>query len=284
MKLFRSLFISNPFILASHGGARRVGRAMSGSKSGTLLAALGCIPLTIVVALTLAFGSSGGSNAAGSCFFIAVIAQYLIIPPIFFNAVAGERERGSWELLRVAPVTTVQVLVGKFYAGFIILLPWFVTLILAVLTVQAVSLTENNPGSYYQSLGAWEFFGSFAVIFGQALLLSSLTIFLSSRMKKPFTALLASYGIAAFAAIMMPFVLGILAEPGNFTGKLWESVQPASQIIYLVRWRSDYENVILPWPMFTLIYFIISVILLTWSALTLDFPDRDLKFVKKKGK
>lgn len=284
MKTFKKLFIGNPLILASFSDARRVTRAMSGSKSGTLLVALACIPLALVVTMTLAFGSSGGSSAANVCFMIAVVAQYLIIPPIFFNTVAGERERGSWELLRVAPVTTVQVLIGKYLSGLLILAPWFIALGLSVLTVHIVALFEVNTSTYFQAMGIYEFVGGFAVVFSQALLLSALAVFLSSRMKKAFSALLATYGIVALSAILVPFVFSILAETGDFTGRLWEMMQPIGQISLLARWQDDSFGDIMPWPLFALLYLIFSTILLVWSAFTLDFPDRDLKFVKNKGK
>lgn len=257
---------------------------MAGSKSGTLLVALACIPLALVVTMTLAFGSSGGSSAAQACFVIAIVAQYLIIPPIFFNSVAGERERGSWELLRVAPVTTVQVLIGKFFTGFLILLPWFIGLVCSVLVVTVVALTETYNSSYLKAMGIYEMVGSFGVIFSQALLLSSLTIFLSSRMKKAFSALLASYGIIALSAILVPFVFSILAETGDYTGRLWDVLQPFGQLTNLAGWQENTFGSIVPWPLFVLIYVVFSSVLLVWSALTLDFPDRDLKFVKNKGK
>lgn len=285
MKAFKKMFIQNPLILASFKGSRRVSRSMSGSKAGSLLVALACIPLALIVTVTLAFGSSGGPAAAQTCFVIAVVAQYLIIPPIFYNSVAGERERGSWELLRVAPVTTVQVLIGKFFAGFVILAPWFIILTVSVLVVHFVSFGDSNIGSYSQEMDPYQFFGSFAIVFSQALMLSSLTMFLSSRMKKPFSALLASYGILALSSILVPFVFGIVAESGDFTGKLWDMMQPLGQLTNLSGWQSDSPfGSIIPWPLFTLLYLLFSSILLIWSAVTLDFPDRDLKFVKNKGK
>ncbi len=284
MKFFQSLFTANPFVMACFSGSRRVGRSMAGSKSGTLLAALACIPLVLIVVFTISVGASAGMEVASVCFFVAVIAQYLIIPAIFFNSIAGERERGSWELLRAAPVTTVQILTGKFILGVIILLPWFVTLILSVLTVLAVSLTENSSSSYIRPFSAETLFGGFAVIFSQALILSSLTIFLSARMKKPFSALIASYGISAAAAILLPFVFGILPSNDNYLRDLWLSLQPMNQVSHLAGWERNSQSSITSWPLFCLIYIIFSVIFLTWAALTLDYPDRDLKFIKNKGK
>lgn len=284
MKALKDLFVRNPLILASFKGSGRVSRSMAGSKAGTLLVALACIPLVLVVAITLTFGSSGASTAVLACFMIGVVAHYLIIPPIFYNSVAGERERGSWDLLRVAPVTTVQVLIGKFFSGLLILTPWFVALVASTLIVQVVSYGDSKFGTYDGALAIEKLIGGFAILFAQALFLSALTIFLSSRMKKPFSALLASYGILALLAILVPFVFSVIADSGDFTGRLWYMLMPYGQITSLAMWQDSTLIDIVPWPLFVILYTIFSVVLLVWSAFTLDFPDRDLKFTKNKGK
>lgn len=52
----------------------------------------------------------------------------LLVPLLTMNLVADERRRGTWELLLTSPVSTGQALLGKFLAGWMLLLgtllPW----------------------------------------------------------------------------------------------------------------------------------------------------------------
>ena len=48
---------------------------------------------------------------------LQTVAFCLIVPSITHNAIVGERERRSWDMLLVAPITPLQIVVAKYATG-----------------------------------------------------------------------------------------------------------------------------------------------------------------------
>lgn len=284
---FKDLFRRNPFLKSGLKGKARVMRAMTGAKAGTMIVVLACIPILLIVSGIHISGGTGSPPSTTFLFCAGAVLQYLAIPPLFYNSVAGERERGSWELLRVAPVSTVQILVGKFAAGFLVLLPWCIFFMgSAVISLLGTSDAGPDPTGVAAELFV-QFIAATSVLASQGLLVAALAMFLSCRMKRPFSALMATYGILAILTMLVPYVLSLSPAWEKFELVLYSYFLPFTQFI-VISYREDYAGfgqesyVHLHWIIYSLVHFAVALGLLFWSSLTLEFPDTNPKFLPKR--
>lgn len=284
---FKDLFLRNPFLKSGMRGKARVMRAMTGAKAGTMIVVLACIPILLIISGIYLSGGTGSSGSTAVVFYAGALLQYLIIPPLFYNSVAGERERGSWELLRVAPVSTVQILVGKFTAGFMVLLPWCLFFMgSAVISLFTPRTVGPDPESMaVEVLG--QFLAGTAVLAGQGLLVAAATMFLSCRMKRPFSALMAVYGILAVLTMVIPYVLSLSPAWDKFELALYSNLLPFTQLTGIFFPGSYYGyaqeiSLLLPWLVYFLIHIAVALCLLVWASVTLEFPETNPKFLPKR--
>src|SRR5258708_1328535 len=63
----------------------------------------------------------GGVMPAQGYLFVELVVLLLAATLGFYASISGERERRTWDLLRVAPVTNGQIVVGKFMGGALVL-------------------------------------------------------------------------------------------------------------------------------------------------------------------
>lgn len=283
----KGLLFSNPFLKAGLRGSAKMMRSMAGSKAGTMITILAAIPILIIVSGSFLFGGSAVGESTIFIFMTGAFLLYLAVPPIFYNSVAGERERGSWELLRVAPVSTVQILVGKFVAGILVLLPLYIFIGGAAFLTSFDSSAPSYLFSGRNHVTALEVLASCLILGSLGFFIAALTIFLSARMKRPFSALMASYGILAILTILIPFVLSLTSVGDQFvTAQYWDLL-PFSQLSNLFYVGGDrYDGVGPPmavhWTIYCLLHCGAAFLLLAWAAFTLDFPDLNPKFLPKK--
>lgn len=284
---FKDLFRSNPFLKSGLKGKARVMRAMTGAKAGTMIVVLACLPILLLISGIYITGGTGSPSAPSFIFYAGAVIQYLLIPPLFYNSVAGERERGSWELLRVAPVSTVQILVGKFAAGFLVLLPWCIFLTGAgLISFFGLSDLGRDPMAATTEILA-QFIAATSVLAAQGLLVAALAMFLSCRMKRPFSALMATYGILAILTMLFPYILSLSPAWERFELALYSNFLPFSQLteIFYKGVRSSYDAepfVQMHWIFYSLVHAAVALGLLFWSSMTLEFPDTSPKFLPKK--
>jgi len=75
----------------------------------------GCAVLSLVLTLASAQGTEArGVEYTGALIIVLQVALIVLLTPgLASGMIAGEREGGSWDLLRVTPLTTGQILRGK---------------------------------------------------------------------------------------------------------------------------------------------------------------------------
>ena len=159
----------------------------------------------------------------------------IAIPLRFYGAIAGERERRSWELLRVAPVTNSQIAVGKLASmafmalliHAIFLLPLFFSIVTFYSDNRWASygIPFNEPPSlpFIQVLAA----ETYSIIV--SLFVCSLTLFFSARSKRAFTALALTLGTLLCVFVFMPGIIGLLLSDAFLS----QAVNPFGVIISL---------------------------------------------------
>ena len=205
-----------------------------------------------------------------------------VIPLMLHASIAGERERRSWEMLLVAPITHGQIIVGKFMGALAGLSMAFGLYLIPVL-IDAVF----NADTRFVNL----LLGMITVL-AQGASLVALTLLISSRVKRPLIALAVAIGVVM---IYFFFIPGLVGTMSTFTGRVFSGMVSPFEVLHrldpsVLRYEEDYGNgsVIQNANLYGLVFshlayqLVITVALLVWATKTLVFADHEVKFINKK--
>jgi ABC-type transport system involved in multi-copper enzyme maturation permease subunit len=120
--------------------AKRFGRRFIGISRGKGQAAYlyltGAIYLLLVI---MAYSYHDAFSSTGVLYFQTGL-MCIIVPSVAQNAVAGEKEKRTWDLLVAAPVSRAQIVIGKFISVVLVLF----ALMLAMLPLVILSFTAET--------------------------------------------------------------------------------------------------------------------------------------------
>jgi len=139
-------------------------------------------------------------------FIIGVLVSFASI--LFtFNAISGERERGTLKLMLAGSVPRSSVILGKFTGAFIsIMLPLCIALLLNLVII-------NVSNSVVLDAGHWQRIGMMALISAiYVAVFVCLGIFVSARCSRSSTSLLALLLIWVIFVVLMPSILGSISS------------------------------------------------------------------------
>ena len=111
---FRELFVENPLLIEFKRNMRRfflVGRGKGAN--------LGIFTMAIIIyffVFMIVFSVRTYLEISAIVVTQLVLLSF-IVPAIMHGTIAGERERRSWDMLLVAPITNKQIVYGKFMSG-----------------------------------------------------------------------------------------------------------------------------------------------------------------------
>lgn len=167
-------------------------------------------------------------------------SQVLIVPLLTMRLLAEERRQHTAELLLTAPMTTRQLVLGKFLGAWLILV--LMLGLSAWMPILVRAWGEADPAPVYTGLLGALLYGSF--LLGLGILASSLT---ESTFQAAILAmtLLAAVNIAGVAVTSLPYI-----------GQSLEQFSPMSNLVSLARGSIDSQAVV---------YFVT----LTWFSLDL---------------
>ncbi len=220
---------------------------------------------------------------------IAQLSVYLgfalfVIPFMLHATIAGERERRSWDMLLVAPISPSQIVMGKFVAAFLGLLLTFALFMFPVLILAI----------YYQGMHWDTLLLGIVVVICQLLSLTALTILISARVKRPLVALAVTIGVVLVFFFFAPMFLSIV---DSFTSKyLTSAVYPFSVIAELARLNEpprtyslgddigSFVNPVLTSLTCVVSQLVLTSVLLAWAIRTLHFADNEVRFINQKKK
>lgn len=150
----------------------------------------------------------------------------LMLPVLASGAIAGERERRTWDILLTTPVTKAQIVAGKFIA---IVAGYAIFLVACSLLVVACQIANRSA-----ILSATLHSEGLSISF--ALMLISLSLLVSARSRTTFASIGASVAVVFVVYVAAPiFVLTAFTKSG---GDFLEIVYPFATIGKL----SDYNN------------------------------------------
>lgn len=202
-----------------------------------------------------------------------------LCPVALYNAIAGEREKRTWDVLLVAPVTKGQIVVGKFIAGLAMVLAITVAFLIPIV-ISGVLHATTRWGSVLQ--------GELLTI-AYGALLCSWTILMSARVKRGLMALGTSLGSITLGLLVFPLLITTMIG-GNYSSSMVlfflhpfyviGQLANESEINFSTssgQFIPDYYYCI---PhIFT--YLFLSIVFVNWAIQTLYFAENEVKFLPK---
>lgn len=126
-----------------------------------------------------------GYAAVDGLFYLAPRLYLFLIPAITMRFFAEEKQTGTWELLITKPLTTRQIVLGKYFAGTILVLLALLPTLLYYFTVSYLAEPTGNVDS-------GQFWGSFIGLFFLAIVYLAIGMFCSSLSKNQIVAFILS--------------------------------------------------------------------------------------------
>ncbi len=265
--MLKELFTSNPILLDFR---RSIRKFFGVGRQGKLNLAVSTIS-ALIYGLVLLIAWTTREYVSPMAYVIVLnVLLCLIVPAAMHGAIAGERERRSWDFLMVAPISNAQIVAGKFMSG----LGLIALMTSLFLPMMIISFNDKTDASLSKTVGMLAVTISFAVF------LAAFSLYISSRSKRAFAANLSIYGFQFLGLVVYPIVVLILSQGASETwafflhpfmvnAALWQGAQS-----YSYSYRND--NILLTGGgiIQALTFTLMALALLGWTEATLRDIDR----------
>lgn len=198
-------------------------------------------------------------------------------PAMLHGSIAGERERRSWDLLLVAPITKGQIVAGKFMGAMVAL----------GIGAAAMALPIALAALAYQKTTFYDLVLAECVSLSFCMLVCAWSIFLSARAKRPFMALGATLGTLILGLVVAPTLFVSIVGGDRFTAEMIGYLNPFYALGLMMesvpREVLEERSPVIALSMFgvphTLLYLGLTVGLLVYAEKTLHFAENEVKFI-----
>lgn len=192
-------------------------------------------------------------------------------PMMLHGAVAGERERRSWELLLVAPVTKGQIVVGKFLGAMAVLATGAIAMLVPIWLSTLYQRRVDVPALLVKELVSISF----------CMLVCAWTIFISSRVNRPLMALGVILGTEFVLLAVVPMLVSTMAGSDRLSQVFILYLNPFDILFKGINFFQP-EGVDSFYGVTQLcLYLVFTVLFLIYAEKTLHFADNDVKFLPK---
>jgi ABC-type transport system involved in multi-copper enzyme maturation permease subunit len=291
-RLWRELVVENPMIIEVSRFRRRF---LEGGRGKSVNTTILVLAIVAYAALLLVIANLSGDFPPVALIFLQTGVFCFLGPALTFGSIAGERERRSWDLLLVAPISHAQIVFGKFMAAAAGILGATVLFLLPTLFT---ALTYKGDWNSYNGQSDNVISGSYALI-GQeiisitfALMITAMALLFSARCRRGLMALGIVLGALFIGLIAFPMILAIMTS-GTGMADLVNLTHPFMAINRLEELRHASANYggVDDYHMFGglwyglvqgLLYLGITGVFLTWAIKTVTFADGEKKFMPRK--
>ncbi len=270
--MWQELVTKNPMLIEI---ARFRRRFLSFSGSNALNGVVLGLAVVCYIGIVMLVFSARGSLPP----IMLVIAQTFVFvfatPSILYGAIAGEREKRTWDLLLAAPITQDQIVVGKFIGAMAAIGVGFGLFLFPIL----VSAFEYQTTNWHDLMLAEIVSATFVTS------IATVTLFFSARTKRGFMALGTVLATLAIFLLIVP-LLAVAVLQDSILVSLTNFFHPFFVLTHLattsVSGSGEYiggmHDFSWGWPQI-FAYVISSAIFLVWTARTLHFAENDVKFL-----
>lgn len=188
-------------------------------------AVVGGMALVYILVLQLALlARRGGEEGIGVALSLSLFVMCIAAPLMAYNLFSSEYEKQTWESLALTRLTAREIFWGK----------WGVALVRVALTTVLFApffLLAGDENPY--TIGA-----AFALLFGWGVLLVSVGVWLSFKLKRTLTTASALYAGQVFVLLLLPFLVLV------FGTRLWKHDDNLFDLISLV---TSFREAVLAW-------------------------------------
>lgn len=263
--MLKEIFSSNPLLLDLR---RSVRRFFGVGRQGKLNLAVSTISALVYGLVLLISWTSREYVSPISYIVVLNVLLCLIVPAAMHGAIAGERERRSWDFLMVAPITNAQIIAGKFLSG----LGLIALLTVLFLPMMLISFFGKSDFTFLRVAA------TLFVTLTYAIFLNAFSLYISSRAKRAFAANLSIYGFQFLGLIVYPVVVLILSQGASETWAFF--LHPF--MVNAALWQSDSgssfraDSILLTGGglIQSITYILMALALLGWTEATLRDMDR----------
>jgi ABC-type transport system involved in multi-copper enzyme maturation permease subunit len=278
--LFQELVTQNPMLIEVSRFRRRF---LSFSGSSALNGIVLGLAIVCYMGLLMLVFSARGSIPPVALVMVQTFIFVLATPSMLYGAIAGEREKRTWDLLLVAPITQGQIVIGKFM-GALFALGVGLALFLFPILVTAAEY-EMGYGAGSRGTNWWDLFLSELVSVSFVILVAATTLFFSARTKRGFMALGTVLAVLAMFLLVVPILsTAMLPEPLlvdfiNFFHPFYVLVKLLSTSEYSTMEGFQGMNAS-SWGLPQVIgYLALATVFIIWATRTLNFAENDVKFI-----
>jgi ABC-type transport system involved in multi-copper enzyme maturation permease subunit len=202
MKNLRGLVFENPMLIDMKRAYRRFFGVSRMKAANAAVLVLSAILYGILLLITLAYRTAFSAEAM---VHVQTFLICFVIPSVMHGAIAAEREKRTWDLLLVAPVTNAQIVIGKFIGGTITVLVIFGLMLIPLL----LSFEYKGQVSFWSVVRAQAISLSFGIF------LTALSLGISARSKRTFGAQIGIYGLIVLTLIVWPMMAASMGLHGK---------------------------------------------------------------------
>lgn len=274
--LWQNLIVGNPMLIEITRFRRKYFTFGGTAASSAVLA----LALVCYVGLVMVVLSGKGEIPPIALVIFQTGVLTLLAPSMLHGAIAGERERRSWDLLLVAPITKAQIVVGKFIGAMAAI---GITMMLCLFPVLMAAVT-------YRRTNWHDLFLSELVSGSFALFVCALTLLLSARVRRGFMALGASLGTLAVLLVILPILFAVLSGGGQGSAELTLMLHPFMALSMILAhgersiYSSEPTSYVAPslwgYPQI-FVYVVLTIVLVVWATKTLVFAENDVRFISR---
>jgi ABC-type transport system involved in multi-copper enzyme maturation permease subunit len=265
----------------------RLKQVIKGRSRGSMSLRLGLILAIIIAAMIVMLGFyTDGAIEPILTPYAQLTFCIIVIPLLFYGTIAGEREKRSWDLLRAAPVTNLQLVIGKFaamaYVVALIHLVFAFPFVLSTVSYAAYRTSRPYGGWYSHDVSFVDGVTAESYSFLFSLFVAALTLFFSARSKRSYTALALTFGSLIAFLIFAPMFLQLTMRAGDSP---LDFLNPFSALGYLAGPRGQTEEagwrglaIVMGIACFAFLIFALVI----YASSTIAFADNAVRFLPKK--
>lgn len=284
---FDELITSNPMMIEVTRFKRKfLNISSNNTVNVAVMVLLGVVYLAI---LALVF-SANGYLQPGILVNLQLTVVCFLVPSMFHGAIAGERERRSWDFLLVAPISKAQIVVGKLFAAIATLFVAIGACALPISIAAAMYAGRNPESARFNPVGI--VLAQQVVVFAFGVSLAAFTILFSARVRRGLTALGVVFGMETLFLVVLPIFVGLMGGISGSDSVLTDFIFFLHPFYTIAKmepsWQNPYQTqTFSPWLWGTpqiLIYLGLAAVFVQWAIATLNYAENDVKFIPNKKK
>lgn len=287
-ELWRSLVWENPMAIEVSRFRRKF---LESGRGKTVNSMVLVVAIIAYAAMLLVVANLSGDLPPVALIMVQTGVFALIGPAIMFGAIAGERERRSWDLLLAAPISHAQIVMGKFMAGLAALGGIFALFLVPTLFTLKTYEPLSSEGPV--SMG-WAFIDQELISLAFGVCVLALTLFFSARCRRSLMALGITLTTLFLGLIAMPGLASVLAGGHSNAADLTFLFHPFMAILQIEGLRSsfsgsdvffqshDYSETVWWGTPQVIAYLAFAALFVVWALKTVNFADGEKKFIPKR--